>query len=227
MTREELLTLVNSKLSGYKLTLSERTINEELDDVLDEFGEDTESNDKLAGKVAGRLKRMNGNLNAEVKTHVDDYKREFAKTQEQNRHQEGEKNPMEDEMPDWAKQLREELEAEREARKQRDAEESRRSLIASVKNGLKEKFGDANMKMNEALADIALEKMEIPSEGADVKALVAFAEQKYTSLKKAFGISDTSLGNGGGPVAGEKVDEHEFDDIKALASRSKTQASTE
>ena len=56
MTREELLALVNKELGSTKLTISEKTINEELDDVLEDFGEDEAVNAKLVTKVTNRLK---------------------------------------------------------------------------------------------------------------------------------------------------------------------------
>ncbi len=61
MEREELLGLVNAELGDNRLTLSERTINEELDDVLGDFGDDQEANTAMVARVANRLRRMDGN----------------------------------------------------------------------------------------------------------------------------------------------------------------------
>ena len=59
MTREELLTLVNGKVNTTSfISLSQKTIEEELDDVLDELGDDEEVNDRIVTKLANRLKRM-------------------------------------------------------------------------------------------------------------------------------------------------------------------------
>ena len=46
MNREELRELVTKELGSTQLKLSERTINEELDDVLDDFGDNDEANAK-------------------------------------------------------------------------------------------------------------------------------------------------------------------------------------
>ena len=67
MTREELLELTNKEVDTTKFkSLSQKTINEELDDVLEDFGDDEEANSKLVTKLANRLKRMDGHLHINV-----------------------------------------------------------------------------------------------------------------------------------------------------------------
>ena len=67
MTVEELLEKVNKKTDTGKLkSLSKKTIDEELNDVLDEMGDDEEANDRIVTKLANRLKRMDGNLHKNV-----------------------------------------------------------------------------------------------------------------------------------------------------------------
>lgn len=83
MEREELLQQVNESLEndGKKLssTLSEETINGELDDALEDFGEDEEANKVLVGKLAKRLLRMDGNLHSNVSKEVTAYKNAHPK----------------------------------------------------------------------------------------------------------------------------------------------------
>lgn len=79
MEREELKELVNKSLGSTQLKLSERTINEELDDVLGDFGDDEGTNAKLVERVANRLKRMDGNLHADVSKEVKEYKENAEK----------------------------------------------------------------------------------------------------------------------------------------------------
>ena len=84
MNREELRELVTKKLGSTQLKLSERTINEELDDVLGDFGNDEEANAKLVERVANRLKRMDGNLHADVSKEVKEYKENAEKKQKED-----------------------------------------------------------------------------------------------------------------------------------------------
>src|SRR3712207_8571416 len=63
MEREELYKLVKEALGSTQLIrVTKRTIEGELDDELDNFGEDEEKNSELVAKIANRLKRMEGNL---------------------------------------------------------------------------------------------------------------------------------------------------------------------
>lgn len=226
MTREELLLLVNGKLNGTKLTLSEKTINEELDDMLDEFGDNDEANDKLVTKIANRLKRIDGNLHADVSQQVKDYKKKAKERQEKqdretadDKSDEQEPKDAEETIPQWAKELRDELVAERNARKQREATEARNALIDSVKNGLKAKFAKAGLEVNDFFAKTALSRLEIPEENADVSSLVSQAEILYNEDTKAAGwVPNSKPRNGNGGPGNDKVDEHEFDDIAELVA---------
>ena len=100
--------------------------------------------------------------------------------------------------------------------KEREAKAAKNAVLASVKEGLKSKFGEAKIELNNFFADIALGKLEIGEE-PDVTSLVAKAESIYTADMKAAGFDpkgkprDT---NGGG-AGDEHIDEHEFDDIAA------------
>ena len=83
MTREELLNLVNKEVDTTKFTsLSQKTINEELDDVLEDFGDDEEANSKIVTKLANRLKRMDGNLHKNVS---DEMKKNRAEAERRRR----------------------------------------------------------------------------------------------------------------------------------------------
>ena len=77
MTKEELLSLVNKEVDTTKFnSLSQKTINEELDDVLEDFGDDEAANAKLVTKLANRLKRMDGNLHKNVSDEIKKSKEE-------------------------------------------------------------------------------------------------------------------------------------------------------
>lgn len=154
MTREELLALVNKELGSTKLTISEKTINEELDDVLEDFGEDEAVNAKLVTKVTNRLKRMDGNLHSDVSQQVKEYKKKAKERQKAKETELDEEEPEKDEipneedMPEWAKKLIGEVKKEREAREQKEAADAKKALVNSIKEGLKAKFEKANIPLN-------------------------------------------------------------------------------
>lgn len=227
MTREELLALVNKELGSTKLTISEKTINEELDDVLEDFGEDEAANAKLVTKVTNRLKRMDGNLHSDVSQQVKEYKkkaRERQKAKETESEEElSEEIPNEEDMPEWAKKLIGEVKKEREAREQKEAADAKKALVNSIKEGLKAKFEKANIPLNSFFVKTALYKLEIPDGEVDIKDLVGKAEVLYNADLKEAGINpETKPRSGGGGAGGTgTVDEHEFDDVAAIRSRHK------
>lgn len=227
MTREELLALVNNELGSTKLTISEKTINEELDDVLEDFGEDEAVNAKLVTKVTNRLKRMDGNLHSDVSQQVKEYKkkaRERQKAKETESEEElSEEIPNEEDMPEWAKKLIGEVKKEREAREQKEAADAKKALVNSIKEGLKAKFEKANIPLNSFFVKTALDKLEILDGEVDIKDLVGKAEVLYNADLKEAGINpETKPRSGGGGAGGTgTVDEHEFDDVAAIRSRHK------
>lgn len=231
MTREELLALVNQEVDTTKFkSLSQKTINEELDDVLEDFGEDEAANAKLVTKVTNRLKRMDGNLHSDVSQQVKEYKkkaRERQKAKESESEEEESENndiPNEEDMPEWAKKLIGEVKKEREAREQKEAADAKKALVNSIKEGLKAKFEKANIPLNSFFVKTALDKLEIPDgDEVDVKDLVGKAEVLYNADLKEAGINpETKPRSGGGGAGGTgTVDEHEFDDVAAIRSRHK------
>lgn len=229
MTREELLALVNKELGSTKLTISEKTINEELDDVLEDFGEDEAANAKLVTKVTNRLKRMDGNLHSDVSQQVKEYKKKAKERQKAKETELDEEEPEKDEipneedMPEWAKKLIGEVKKEREAREQKEAADAKKALVNSIKEGLKAKFEKANIPLNSFFVKTALDKLEIPDGEADIKDLVGKAEVLYNADLKEAGINpDIKPRSGGGGAGGTgTVDEHEFDDVATIRSRHK------
>ena len=229
MTREELLALVNKELGSTKLTISEKTINEELDDVLEDFCEDEAANAKLVTKVTNRLKRMDGNLHSDVSQQVKEYKKKAKERQKAKETELDEEEPEKDEipneedMPEWAKKLIGEVKKEREAREQKEAADAKKALVNSIKEGLKAKFEKANIPLNSFFVKTALDKLEIPDGEADIKDLVGKAEVLYNADLKEAGINpDTKPRSGGGGAGGTGTgDEHEFDDVVAIRSRHK------
>lgn len=228
MTREELLALVNKEADTTKFkSLSQKTINEELDDVLEDFGDDEAANAKLVTKLANRLKRMDGNLHKNVS---DEIKKSKEEAERKKKEEEEERKRKEEEegktgSDDKYNELLKEIKALKEANAERDKKAARKATIESVKAGLKDKFDKANLELNDFFLDTALSKLEI-SDDADVAELVSTAENIYTA--------DYKRANGGNAVprksssasSGEekKLDEHEWDDIKDICKDRATKA---
>lgn len=227
MTREELLALVNKEVDTTKFKeLSQKTINEELDDVLEDFGDDEEANSKLVTKLANRLKRINGNLHKNISDEVKKSKEEAERKKKEEEEERKRKEANKDDDPDDKySELLKKLEALEKANAERDKKAARKATIESVKAGLKDKFDKANLEMNDFFLDTALSKLEIPDD-ADVVELVSKAENIYTAdYKRANGGSAVPR-KGSSASSGEekKLDEHEWDDIKDICKDRATKA---
>lgn len=227
MTREELLALVNKEVDTTKFKeLSQKTINEELDDVLEDFGDDEEANSKLVTKLANRLKRINGNLHKnisdEVKKSKEEAERKKKEEEEERKRKESDKD---DDPDDKYNELLKEIKALKEANAERDKKAARKATIESVKAGLKDKFDKANLELNDFFLDTALSKLEI-SDDADVAELVSTAENIYTADYKRANGGNAVPRKGSSASSGEekKLDEHEWDDIKDICKDRATKA---
>lgn len=201
MTREELLELTNKEVDTTKFkSLSQKTINEELDDVLEDFGDDEDVNSKLVTKLANRLKRMDGNLHKnvsdEIKKSKEDSERKKKEEEEERKRKEAVK---EDNPDDKYSKLLEKLEALEKANAERDKKAARKATIESVKAGLKDKFDKANLEMKNYFLNAAIAKLEIPDEDADIDDLVSKAEKIYTAEYKE------ATGENGIPAKGQRL----------------------
>lgn len=218
MTREELLALVNKEADTTKFkSLSQKTINEELDDVLEDFGDDEAANAKLVTKLANRLKRMDGNLHKNVS---DEIKKSKEEAERKKKEEEGKTGS-----DDKYNELLKEIKALKEANAERDKKAARKATIESVKAGLKDKFDKANLELNDFFLDTALSKLEI-SDDADVAELVSTAENIYTADYKRANGGNAVPRKGSSASSGEekKLDEHEWDDIKDICKDRATKA---
>ena len=214
MTVEELLSLVNKEVDTTKFkALSQKTINEELNDVLDEFGDDEAANAKIVTKVANRLKRMDGNLHKNVS---DEIKKSRDEAERKKKEEEERKKKEEEVKPDDKyDKLLAKLEALEKANEERDKKASRAATIEAVRKGLKDKFDKAKLELNDFFLDTAISKLEIPDKDADVIDLVSKAEGIYTTdFKRATG--NTAIphkGSGSSSGGGKTIRDDEWDDI--------------
>lgn len=220
MNREELRELVTKNLGSTQLKLSERTINEELDDVLDDFGDNEEANAKLVSKLTNRLKRMDGNLHADVSKEVKEYKENAEKKRKEDGNGEKGKesgNDNDSEALKLVKELKSELDAERNARKQEQAERAKNATRESVRNGLKEKFEKAGLKLNSFFTKSALGKLDIPDENVDITSLIERAEKLYNADIKEAGV-EIGKPHAGGNVGG-KEEKEDWSDVSGIVGR--------
>ena len=201
MTREELLALVNKEVDTTKFkSLSQKTINEELDDVLEDFGDDEAANAKWVTKLANRLKRMDGNLHKNVSDEIKKSKEEAERKKKEEEEERKRREANKDDDPDdkYSKLL-EKLEALEKANAERDKKAARKATIESVKAGLKDKFDKANLEMKNYFLNAAIAKLEIPDEDADIDDLVSKAEKIYTAEYKE------ATGENGIPAKGQRT----------------------
>lgn len=214
MTIEELLELVNKKEDTSKFTsLSKKSIDDELNDVLGEMGDDDDENDRIVTKLANRLKRMDKNLHKniadELKKSREEAERKKKEEEERKRKRNRTKENDDDDDDggddDRIAKLLAKVEALEKASAERDKEAARKATLESVKAGLKEKFDKAGLELNGFFLKTSLSKLEIPDKDADIDDLVSEAENIYTAdFKEATGEkgipskNHTSSPGGGG-----------------------------
>ena len=215
MTIEELLELVNKKEDTSKFTtLSKKSIDDELNDVLGEMGDDDDANDKIVTKLANRLKRMDKNLHKNIADELKKSREEAERKKKEEEERNGKKD-REDKPDDKYDKLLAKLEALEKANEERDKKASRAATIEAVRKGLKDKFDKAKLELNDFFLDTAISKLEIPDKDADVIDLVSKAEGIYTTdFKRATG--NTAIphkGSGSSSGGGKTIRDDEWDDI--------------
>lgn len=215
MTIEELLELVNKKEDTSKFTsLSKKSIDEELNDVLGEMGDDDDENDRIVTKLANRLKRMDKNLHKNIADELKKSREEAERKKKEEEERKGKKDG-EDTPDDKYDKLLEKLEALEKANEERDKKASRAATIEAVRKGLKDKFDKAKLELNDFFLDTAISKLEIPDKDADVTDLVSKAEGIYTTdFKRATGnTAIPRMGSGSSSGGGRTIPDDEWDDI--------------
>lgn len=215
MTIEELLELVNKKEDTSKFTtLSKKSIDDELNDVLGEMGDDDDENDRIVTKLANRLKRMDKNLHKNIADELKKSREEAERKKKEEEERKGKKDG-EDTPDDKYDKLLAKLEALEKANEERDKKASRSATIEAVRKGLKDNFDKAKLELNDFFLDTAISKLEIPDKDADVTDLVSKAEGIYTTdFKRATGnTAIPRMGSGSSSGGGRTIPDDEWDDI--------------
>ncbi len=224
MTVEELLEKVNGKVDTKKFkSLSKKTIDEELNDVLDEIGDDDAVNDRIITKLANRLKRMDGNLHKNVSDEIKKSKEEAerkAKEEKEAKEKEEEEKKNNPESNELIKKLTDRLDAMEKANKERETKEAMKATMDAVKKGLKEKFEKAGLELNGFFAKTALSKLDVSGEDVEISELVAKAEKLYNAdVKDAGYVPNNSKPHNGGGGSENQNDDKIWDDIATLRKR--------
>lgn len=201
MEREELLQEVQGLIEadGKQLSpsLSEESINGELDDALEDIGDDDEANKKIAAKLAKRLLRMDGNIHSNVSREVKEYKKK-AGTPNPNPSKEEKGAENGEDTPAWAKALLARVDAIEESRKAKEATEAKDAVVAAVKKGLRAVFKDAGIEVNDYIYKQTLRDLEIPDaeEGEQVNTdnLIKKMERAYYRNLKEAGLDKKDTG---------------------------------
>ena len=160
--------MVNKKEDTSKFTtLSKKSIDDELNDVLGEMGDDDDANDRIVTKLANRLKRMDKNLHKNIADELKKSREEAERKKKEEEERNGKKD-REDKPDDKYDKLLAKLEALEKANEERDKKASRAATIEAVRKGLKDKFDKAKLELNDFFLDTAISKLEIPDKDADV-----------------------------------------------------------
>lgn len=201
MEREELLQKVNETIEadGKKLSpsISEETINAELDDELEGIGDDEEANKKAYARIAKRLLRIDGNIHSNVSREVKAYKASY-KPADKKEKQEGGEHKDGDDTPEWAKALLKRVDAIEESRKTEAKAAAKDEVAKAVKKGIRDKFKDAKVEVNDYVLKQTLRDLEIPEaeegETVDTDALIRKMESDYYKNLKEAGLDKKDSG---------------------------------
>lgn len=212
MEREELRSKIDESLESSQttLTLSDETINGELDDELEGVTDDAQVDDNFVNRIVKRLTRMDGNLHKEVSTQVNIWKKAhpsgkkpapIQKTKDDEGGGEGDNEVLK-----YLKKLDTRIEAI-EGRRKADAEKNAKDAIFNkVKADLKAKFKDANVEVNNYIFKQTLRDMEIPEteEGGKINtdALVKDMEKSYYKNLKEAGFESKGAPRRGSTAGG-------------------------
>lgn len=204
MEREELRNKVNENLESSQTTLSsslsEETINSELDDALEDVTDDGQVDDKFVAKIAKRLQRIDGNLHKNVSAEVKKYKETVSAKGKAGVEVHKTAQSAEPEEPEWFKTYREAQEAKWNKldadKKASDAAAVKKATLEGIEKGLKAKFKDAGIEANDYILKQTLRDIVIPDASEDGRidegGLTDKAEKTYFKNLKEAGLEKKS-----------------------------------
>lgn len=200
MEKEALLSKISEGLGSTQL--SAQTISAFVDDVYEDVKDSESVSDEFIARKVNYLRSVNGQLHADVAAQVNDYKSKnpYKKPKEEPKVDNGE--------PEWFKAYREEQENRLKAMEEsQKAEQERKSIDeirSSVRKGIKAKFKDAEIDLNNYFLDRAMDGIEITLKDengnaiqADIDGLIKQTESAYYRNLKEAGIDKPMPRRGG------------------------------
>jgi hypothetical protein len=203
MDREELKTKINEVLGSTKLTLSERTINDFLDDALVGITDDDVTDDFVSRK-ANMLKSIDGNLHSDVSEQVRVYMDKLPKSQEpKSQEPKPDTKPTGDEKPQEPadngvskeiEELKKRLKSFEDDRKKADEAKKREKELAELKDAFTARFDEAGAKVNTYILKQTLRDFD--GDGSVSDKVKALEGKYYENLKEAGFDYDSPMAGG-------------------------------
>lgn len=198
MDREELKTRINDALGSTKLTLSERTVNDFIDDALVGITDDDVTDDFVTRK-ANMLKSIDGNLHSDVSTQVKQYKDSLTKQQEPDPDAKPKddgkpKEPDDNGVSKEIEELKKRLQSFEDDRKKADEANKREKELAELKDAFTARFDEAGAKVNTYILRQTLRDFD--GDGSMSEKVKSLEDKYYENLKEAGFDYDSPMAGG-------------------------------
>lgn len=191
MEREELRTKIDAALGSTKLTLSERTINDFLDDALVGITDDADVTEDFVTRKANVLKSMDGNLHSDVSEEVQRYKDSLQKPpKDKDKHDDDDsddddshKGKGDDGSAAEIEDLKNRLKAIEDERQKAAEERQREADRKELHDAFKTNFDKAGVKVNDYILKQTIRDFD--GEGSIEEKVKALESKYYENLKEA------------------------------------------
>lgn len=190
MEREELRTKIDAALGSTKLTLSERTINDFLDDALVGITDDADVTEDFITRKVNVLKSMDGNLHSDVSEEVQRYKDSLQKPPKDKDKHDGDdtdddsrKGKGDDGSAAEIEDLKNRLKAIEDERQKAAEERQREANRKELHDAFKTHFDKAGVKVNDYILKQTIRDFD--GEGSVEEKVKALESKYYENLKEA------------------------------------------
>lgn len=190
MEREELRTKIDAALGSTKLTLSERTINDFLDDALVGITDDADVTEDFITRKVNVLKSMDGNLHSDVSEEVQRYKDSLQKPPKDEDKHDGDdtdddsrKGKGDDGSAAEIEDLKNRLKAIEDERQKAAEERQREADRKELHDAFKTHFDKAGVKVNDYILKQTIRDFD--GEGSVEEKVKALESKYYENLKEA------------------------------------------